>query len=451
MRTSSCLLLLATACSETSEAPTSVELQEVVEMTALPNPDLDILFVIDNSPSMLEEQAQLAANFPRMMDVLAELEGGIPNLHIAVVTSDLGAATLSDPSGGDPGIHGCMGSGDGGQFQTGSLTLPEPYLVDVDDGAGGRTRNYDGLLRDAFAQIASVGGDGCGFEQHLGAMERALAAPEQAGFLRADANLAIVFLADEDDCSLTGGGIFEPDSSELGVRQSFRCVRFGLTCDQELTELGLKTNCVPRTDSPFVADTQPFIDNVLALKADPRQVMVSAIVGEIDPVVVELRPPPGGAPVLPALAPSCTVQGAPTMENPSGMSTADPAVRITAFAKAFEDRNFVSTICDEDLALGLTGIGATAKKLVGDPCIDTSALADASPAPGTQPTCEVVDIAGDTETALPACTDGDGDCYELVRDATACPRQPENLRVSLRRSTAATAGTWTHVRCLPRQ
>jgi hypothetical protein len=165
-------------------------------------------------------------------------------------------------------------------------------------------------------------------------------------------------------------------------------------------------------------------------------------------VVVEMRPPPSETTAIPALAASCSVQGSSTTENPTGLSIADPAVRLTAFAHAFEDRNFVSTICTTDLAQGLIGIGATAKKLVGDPCIDTTALADASPAPGTQPTCEVVDIAGDVETTLPACADGGGDCYELVRDATACPRQTENLRVSLRRSTAATAGTWTHVRCL---
>ncbi len=420
-------------------------------MTALPNPDLDILFVIDNSGSMLEEQAQLVASFPRMMDVLGELEGGVPNLHVAVVTSDLGAATLADPAGGMPGIHGCAHAGDAGRFHTGALSLSEPYLIDVDDGQGGRTRNYEGTLRDAFSELANVGGSGCGFEQHLGAMQRALTEPGNGAFLRQDANLAVIFLADEDDCTLATDDVFAETNATLGVRESFRCTRFGLTCDQDVNEPGAKTNCVPKADSPFVADTQPFIDSLLALKEDPRQVMVAAIIGPSDPVVVEMRPPPSSTDPIPTLAASCTVSIAPTDDTAAGLSTAQPAVRIAAFANAFEDRSFVSTICAADLSQGLIGVGATAKKLVGDPCIDTSALADASPAPGTQPTCEVVDIAGNIETTLPACADGGGDCYELVRDATACPRQAENLRVVLRRRTAATAETWTHVRCLPRQ
>jgi hypothetical protein len=66
------------------------DLQEVLTLPAMPNRDLDLLFLIDNSPSMTDKQASLVANFPRMIDTIAMLPGGLPNLHIGVATSDMG-------------------------------------------------------------------------------------------------------------------------------------------------------------------------------------------------------------------------------------------------------------------------------------------------------------------------------------------------------------------------
>src|SRR5689334_22770944 len=70
-----------------------------------PEPDpgapliVDVLFVIDDSGSMSEEQAALAAQFPRMVRILATGdvdEDGTPDfqpvtdLHVGVVTTNLG-------------------------------------------------------------------------------------------------------------------------------------------------------------------------------------------------------------------------------------------------------------------------------------------------------------------------------------------------------------------------
>ena len=49
------------------------------------NRDLDILFLIDDSPSMADKQNNLAANFPNFINVLNTIEGGLPNVHIGVV------------------------------------------------------------------------------------------------------------------------------------------------------------------------------------------------------------------------------------------------------------------------------------------------------------------------------------------------------------------------------
>src|SRR6476469_2130592 len=55
------------------------------------NRDIDILFVIDDSPSMLDKQTNLKNNFPNFINVLNTIEGGLPNVHLGVVTSDLGS------------------------------------------------------------------------------------------------------------------------------------------------------------------------------------------------------------------------------------------------------------------------------------------------------------------------------------------------------------------------
>src|SRR5262245_41344309 len=50
---------------------------------------IDILFVVDDSPSMEEEQANLVKNFKAMIDVLKARPGGLPDVHLGVVSSSL--------------------------------------------------------------------------------------------------------------------------------------------------------------------------------------------------------------------------------------------------------------------------------------------------------------------------------------------------------------------------
>src|SRR5258708_8801390 len=47
------------------------------------NRDLDVLFMIDNSPSMAPLQTKLAANFSLFMTTLARPPGGFATLHLA--------------------------------------------------------------------------------------------------------------------------------------------------------------------------------------------------------------------------------------------------------------------------------------------------------------------------------------------------------------------------------
>ncbi|MBV8757679.1 MAG: VWA domain-containing protein [Deltaproteobacteria bacterium] len=430
-------VVLVAAC--TSENVVVGNLQEVTSLKAIPNHELDVLFVVDNSPSMLDKQESLAANFPRMIDVLATLDDGVPDLHIGVVTSDLG--TSGSQTAPAPGIGSgpgqCRGTGDAGNLQQ-TAAMTERYLADG---------NYSGALRDAFAQLAQVGDQGCGFEQHLGAMRRALDNnTTNAGFLRDAANLAVVILADEDDCSVADSAFFGPDTATLGPLQSFRCFRFGVQCDPDDNAPGDKTNCRPRANS-YLDDVSPYADFLVGLKSDARRVMVAGVVGDPAPVAVELAPPPGGGPAIPTLAHSCTFAGL------NGPEVADPSVRIASFLDHFPGRSRLTSICNDDLSSAVSDIGESAKQLMGDPCLDTSQLADTSDAPGIQPACEVADVrdaAPTSPTAIPSCADSAGTCYELAADPIACPATPDHLRVQIHRTGDVTADTWTHVRCQPR-
>jgi hypothetical protein len=440
------LLLGCVACGDTTVVVGG--LQEVSSMKALPNRDLDLLFMIDNSPSMLDSQLALAESFPRMVDILGQVDGGLPNLHIGVITSDMGTSgsttSIPAPSLGSPGNGGCAGFGDDGQLQF-TAAMTDRFLSDIKNDDGSRTRNYTGELRDVFRDLALVGAGGCGFEQHLAAMRRGLFNPLNADFLRPSANLAVVFLADEDDCSVSDPALFGPDSEVLGALQSYRCFKFGVTCAPDDDQEGTRTDCVPRSNSPYIDDIQPFADVLLAEKQDPRRIMVGAIVGPAEPVAVERRAPPGGGTFIPALAPSCSYS------NAFGLSIADPAIRLTAFLGEFPDRASLTSICSDSLGAPLVDLGQTAKRLVGDPCLDTTVLADTSAAdPGVQPACEVIDIRDafpDRPMPLGACSSAGGDCFEILADAAACPATDDHLRVRVHRGGTVDDDLWTHVRC----
>ena len=55
------------------------------------NRNVDLLFMIDDSSSMRLSQESLLRNFPVLMTALENMPGGLPNVHIAVVSSDMGA------------------------------------------------------------------------------------------------------------------------------------------------------------------------------------------------------------------------------------------------------------------------------------------------------------------------------------------------------------------------
>lgn len=319
---------------------------------AMPLPDVppsmategvDVLFVIDNSGSMSQEQASLAANFQRFISNLETTYGRLPDLHIGVISTDMGA-------GANPGT-GCSATGDDGSLHTNTACgIDDAYIIDIDDGAGGRIQNHDNSLADAFSCISQLGINGCGFEQPLNSLRRALdgSNPGNDGFLRDGAMLAVVILSDEDDCSVSDPSMFDTTQNDinapLGPLESFRCFEFGVRCEpDDPRTTGERQQCTPRLDSPYMPNVQHYIDFLKQLKP-PGEVIVATIQGDPSPVTVNLDADDDNHPKL---APSCV----------SASGEAAPGVRLDAFQAGFPQRNLRRTICTENLDSHLGELG----------------------------------------------------------------------------------------------
>jgi hypothetical protein len=170
MRISLCAFSAATLCGcaiENSFLPESgvdTFYQEAVDQ-------VDILFVVDNSASMTEEQAALSAGFASFAQ---NLEDANSNFHIGVV------ATSQDST--DP--------------DRGKMIGDTPFLTSADD-----------YITEFQARIA-LGVQGSdkekGLEAAAFALSPAIITRHNPGFLRPDANLLVVIVSDEEDCSDDG-------------------------------------------------------------------------------------------------------------------------------------------------------------------------------------------------------------------------------------------------------
>jgi hypothetical protein len=397
--------------------------------------DIDLLFVIDNSISMRQEQDSLAANFPAFIDVLRGIEGGLPNARIAVISSDMGIGGLTEGN--------CTGTGDNGQFRLGELNncaLTDGKRYITTDPA-----NYGGSLEDTFACMALVGNNGCGFEQHLESMKAALSGSQGQEFLRPDAYLAVIIIADEDDCSArpeNASTFFTraPDNETgLGFFSSFRCWEYGVVCNDDSpgprdmpadgTPSG-RINCVPRDDSQYVQRVSSYVDFLKGLKADPNRVLVAGILGDPAPVQVRRRNIDQDDDLEYDLMASCSTPG---------IGDAAPSTRLTAFLNSFPNRSVFQTICPADgsLAGALNQIAELLRAVVGTPCLEGE-IADSDPnTDGIQPDCRVTDVQyyntdQAIETSIPPCTLSGGrtPCYNIVQSAD-CTQFPSGLAIEV--------------------
>jgi hypothetical protein len=370
------------------------------------NRNLDVLFMIDNSSSMLLSQTNLLRNIPIFMKVLEDLPGGLPNIHVAVVSSDMGAGSGQTPS--------CTTSGDDGIFQSAprgtcmsTTLLPGATFI---SNVGGTTNYTAPDIATVFSCIAALGQEGCGFERPFASVLRALGAdgrpmpPENQGFLRSDALLAIVLVTNEDDCSARDGSgaalyALENDAqltSDYGAPNQYRCSEFGHLCDGvrpprmapngQAGDTVTLQNCTSSECDGVLTPVAEVAARIKALKTAPAsEILIAAITGPVTPYEVRWAAPSvadtscgmASCP-WPQIAPSCTA---------ADDSYADPAVRVTQLASLFGANGFVSSICDTDFAPALQQIAGRIGALL-------QAGGDTGGPPGRIPSCAVTGIGG---------------------------------------------------------
>lgn len=166
---------------------------------------LDILFVIDNSRSMKEEQEGVARELTAFIDQIKQAGGVRQDFHVGVVTTSVYQHSNQN------GLIWWQ------PYKTGGVLRPVPNFLD-DGGVEYDTANERVLVGDdpelvpKFAKLVQQGVFGSGQETPYEAIRLALmtelaTTPQDAGgnegFLRDGSRLLIVVISDEDDCSET--------------------------------------------------------------------------------------------------------------------------------------------------------------------------------------------------------------------------------------------------------
>lgn len=142
------------------------------EFKQSPSNEVDILWVIDNSISMMNEQQNVALG---ATDFIGQLEASGMDFHLGVISSDVDL-----------------------ENDTAGVLLGNPPVLDA------ATANY----QTAFQSRVQLGTGGSDQEKGLQAAITSLSSPladtRNAGFLRDGAMLNVVIVSDENDCSDSG-------------------------------------------------------------------------------------------------------------------------------------------------------------------------------------------------------------------------------------------------------
>ena len=177
---------------------------------------VDILWIIDNSSSMIQEQESVALGADAYASRLAEAD---VDLHLGVISTDL---SQTNPYAG--------------------ILLGDPPVLTQD------TTDYVEYFKQRVQM--GIGGDDAekGLQAALTALTPPLTQTLNVGFLREDAMLSIVIVSDENDCS---------DDGRLNTEQ-------GEDCYHNYDDL------TPVPD---------LVERLLSLKAEANRVTLSGIIG----------------------------------------------------------------------------------------------------------------------------------------------------------------------------
>ena len=406
-------------------ADENLERMNVLDVPAERQDNLDLLFVVDNSSDMAQRQLELTTSFQHLIEAVTRVDGHLPDLHIGVISTDLGADQYALKA------NDCTSAGDGAVMLAearlpGCDVIDGNYLLHLKTGDEVLT-NYSQPLPTAFDCIARLGDSGCDYEQPLEAMRRALdgSIAENLGFVRENSVLGVIFLTDEDDCSARVPALFDPDNPDLSSPSDpeWRCFTSGVTCTgvDDVFPPGWQMGCEPRDDSPYVARVDEYIEFLRQLKPDPNHLVVSGIIGDPNLVNVEVE-----IDDTQSLAPACT----------DGSGTVYPGVRMRHFFDGFGADSEYESFCQGERPMGiLGGIADKLRRALGSTCL-RGRLLDVDPVTaGTQVDCEVNHRWADgTIEAIEVCDDvfdptssSVFPCYTILPGNDACSHEPTRL------------------------
>ena len=444
-------------------------LEDIVEVYG--NRNVDILFVIDNSGSMAEEQALLAKNFQAFIGELDKVDA---NYRIGIVTTDNGNPRNpgSKFDGGDFRLSSCLDrlsadGGSGGDFIYGDFNAEfactdhcalhdadiaiRPTTTDVDrdeaprpwlESLYGVTNLPEAIsVADAFQCFGPQGVTGSGFESPLESMYRALDKADDVGsanhgFLRSSAHLAVVFITDEVDCSFNPEHIeiFQDNKAfwsdpELPLPTSAVCWNAGVQCmgsgpgfeGCEPADYDVSGAMTMIDDDAVLYPVSRYAGLLEAIRGqkqagDPSlQVMVAAIAGV--PTGYEA----GGVAIPYAesadpedqreywIGPGCTFNL--DDGDPSNDSLARPPVRLRELAEAFQvdERPGLYSICQDDYSGVLADLGERIKDQLQPACV-RACVKDMDPkTPQIDPKCSVNEVLDGESEAMATCVVVDGE------------------------------------------
>ncbi|NOY91562.1 MAG: hypothetical protein GXP55_10200 [Deltaproteobacteria bacterium] len=313
---------------------------------------------------MSEEQASLVQQLPRLMRALADggwtrADGsrrtGTPttSVQVGVVDSDMGTGgyllpTCAEENFGDDGILRTRGN-------TAIAGCAASYPAFLSFAAGDDDAAF---AADLTCVVVGVGTEGCGFEQHLDSVLKALtpstssttfamgtrghADVQNAGFARSDSVLGVIILADEDDCSAADGDIFDRTSARYMGDLNLRCSQF----------------------PEALYSASRYVNGLTALRpGHPERLVYGAIVGvptdlvadsdaiDYSAVLSDPRMQQAADPSMPSrLMPSC---------NTPGRGLAFPPVRMTQVAQGLHAAGahaVVQSICQADFTSAMDAI-----------------------------------------------------------------------------------------------
>jgi hypothetical protein len=466
------------------------EVEDQLQLTV--NKDVDILFVIDNSGSMGEEQAILANNFGSFIQVL-EADDVEANYRLGITTSDNGnpwcPTGMTTPEAGNLVLSSCkarigdfifdsetdvtdLACNDICTLDAAALEVL-PSTTDYDTQAKPRKwlENIEGKknipdttnTEEAFKCFGPQGINGCGFESQLESMYLALIRAQNAdevgsyGFLRASAILAILFVTDEVDCSYNKdfSAIFEQDGNRVfwsdpaaAFPTSAVCWNAGVDCEGDPSNYDA-CNAVNKDldGNSGVDDSQAvlhpmsrYIGLLDGLEKEKQELnadqeVIVALIGGVSasdglPYYSDVTATDPMFQGSFGIGPGCT---APNPNNPAEPVQAVPPVRLRDLVQEFTPGNMFS-ICQDDYSTAMEEIANRIKDQIQPACYtkcvkDTDASTDL-----VDPECTVEEDppGNDNTVKLQEClTDASGYVIDGATDDYTMPATGVNVCYAL--------------------